>query len=228
MKRAFGIGAVTVLILLATLLHSSHIKHFLWTHPWWHSFFVALPAVILAVLDLLHRREANKLSSDANALHAEANTLQLRNDTLVAELDAERNKQLQQIARNTERSITRADRNANILRRHLGEKVAVSEEHGTWPGTPQIVEVGDDYIFTLFTPHGQSSSSAHLIQAHCEDVEVVEAPQGACPLHLKVLKRYGPVVELGEITKWEDRSQPSATPTFAKGRVAYYAMYAKP
>lgn len=47
-------------------------------------------------------------------------------------------------------------------------------------------------------------------------------------MQLKILKRYGPDVQLGEITRWEDRDQPAATPTFAKGDPAYQATYVKP
>jgi hypothetical protein len=59
-------------------------------------------------------------------------------------------------------------------------------------------------------------------------LEISDIPQGACPLRLKVLKRYGPDVQLGEITKWEDRLQQAVSPTFAKGGIAYHATYSKP
>jgi hypothetical protein len=53
-----------------------------------------------------------------------------------------------------------AERNAAILRKHLGSKVPVSEGQGSWPGTVEIVDVNDANIVTLFTPSSFSSSSA--------------------------------------------------------------------
>ena len=43
-----------------------------------------------------------------------------------------------------------------------------------------------------------------------------------------MLKYYGPGVPLGEITKWEDRTLPTAIPTFNKGGTAYHARFSKP
>ena len=216
MKRAFVIAAVIELGFVVVLLHST-IKDFLWTHPWWHSFLVAIPTIalpILACLDLLH-------SGEANALRAKASELQ-------AALDAERNKQLGEIAKNTARPVTPAERNAAILRKYLRARVIVTEDHGSWGGTPEIVEVNDDCIVTLFTPRGPYTSNATAIQAHCSDLEITEIPQGACPVRLKILKRYGEPIHLGEITQWEDRFQPAANPKFAKGEMAYSSDYEKP
>jgi hypothetical protein len=214
MKRAFAIAAVGVLLFVVVLLHTS-IKGFLWMHPWWHSTLIAVPTIALAVFGLRHSREANTLRAEANRLRAE--------------LDAERNKHLRQIAKNTERQVTQAERNADALRKHLRAKVTVSEERGSWGNTtPEIVEVSDDNIVTLFTPRGYSSPTAWCVRVHCDDLEITDIPQGSCPLRLKVLKRYGPDVPLGEITKWEDRLLPAATPSFAKGGTAYYATYTKP
>jgi hypothetical protein len=230
MKRAFAIAAVTAWVFALVLLRSV-IKDFLWTHPWWHSFLVAVPAIalpILAYFELRHSGEANTLRNQANDLRAEAINLHGQIATLSADLDAERNKHLQQIANNTKKPVTQAERNADILRKHLRAVVTVSEGSDSWPGTPEIVEVSDDNIVTLFTPRGYSSSSALCVKVHCGDLEISDIPQGACPLRLKVLKRYGPDVQLGEITKWEDRLQPAVSPTFAKGGMAYYATYSKP
>jgi len=44
MKRVFAIAAVTVWVFALVLLRSA-VKDFLWTHPWWHSFLVAVPAI---------------------------------------------------------------------------------------------------------------------------------------------------------------------------------------
>lgn len=175
---------------------------------------MALPAIALALLELIHTREANRLRDEANSLRSE--------------LDAERNKHLEQIAENTKRPVTLAERNAEILRKYLTSKVAVSEEHGNWGRAPEIVEVSEDNITTLFTPRDHSSSAAWCARVRCEDLEITEIPQGSCPLRLKVLRRYGPDVQLGEITRWEDRLQAAANPTFAKGGAAFYATYSKP
>ncbi len=43
-----------------------------------------------------------------------------------------------------------------------------------------------------------------------------------------MLKRYGPDVELGTITKWEERFLSAASPIFPKGTIAYHAEYSKP
>src|SRR5216684_280510 len=231
MKRVFAIAAVAVWVFAFVLLRSA-IKDFLWTHPWWHSFLVAVPIIALPVLayfELRHSSEANTLRAESNRLRAEANALQDQIGTLSAELDAERNKHLQQIADNTKKPVTQAERNAATLRRHLKANVAVSEERGsTWGTPPEIVEVSDDNIVTLFMPRGHSSSAAWCVKVHCGELEITDIPQGSCPLRLKVLKRYGADVPLGEITKWEDRFQPAASPTFAKGGMAYHATYSKP
>jgi hypothetical protein len=87
-----------------------------------------------------------------------------------------------------------------------GVNVAVvNQDGGTWSNTPEIVEVSEDNIVTLFTPRGHTSSSAWCVNVHCDDLEITNIPQGSCPLRIKVLKRYGTDVQLGEITKWEDR-----------------------
>ena len=209
--------------IVVVLLHSA-IKDFFWTHPWWHSFLIAVPEIAVPILAFFELRH----SAEANTLRAESNVLQGRIADLTAELDAERNQHLQQIAKNTEKPVTQAERNADTLRKYLRAKVTVSEEHGSWGNTPEIVEVSGDNIVTLFTPRGRSSSAAWCVKVHCGELEITDIPQGACPLRLKVLKRYGTNVQLGEITKWEDRFQPAANPTFAKGGTAYHAMYSKP
>jgi hypothetical protein len=223
MKRVFAIAAVAESVLVAVLLHSA-IKDFLWMHPWWHSFLIAVPTIALPILAYFELRH----SGEANTLRAEANVLQGRIANLTADLDAERNKHLRQIAKNTEKPVTQAERNADTLRKHLRAKVTVSEEHGSWGNTAEIVEVSNDNIVTLFAPRSYSSSAAWCVKADCGELEITDIPQGSCPLRLKVLKRYGPDVQLGEITKWEDRFQPAAKPTFAKGGTAYQATYSKP
>src|SRR5947207_4076835 len=100
MRRPLAIAAVLGTIFVPLRLWSD-IKDFLWTHPWWHSFLVAVPAiasVILACLELRHSGEANTLRAEANRLRAEANELQNQIGELTARLAIERNEHLQQIA----------------------------------------------------------------------------------------------------------------------------------
>jgi len=64
MKRVLVIAALVWSLLLALLLQTS-IKDWLWTHPWWHSFVVALPGIVVAgigLLELRHSGEANELA----------------------------------------------------------------------------------------------------------------------------------------------------------------------
>lgn len=206
MKRMLATAAVGVLILVALLLHT-HIKDFLWAHPWWHSSLVVVPTIALAVLTWLQSAQNAKLAT---------------------ELDDERNKQLRRIAENTQRPFTEAQKNGAILRKHLRANVTVTEGASSWGSAPEIVEVSDDNILTLFTPRGCTSSRASCVRARCDELEIAEIPQGSCPLRLKLLKRYGPEVPLGEITKWEERLQEAANPTFEKGGPAWHATYAKP
>lgn len=231
MRRVFAIAAVVESLLVAAVFHSD-IKDFLWTHPWWLDILAALPGIavpVLAWFELGHSAEANTLRADANGLRSEANHLQERIAEITAERDAERNKHLGQIADNTKKPVTQAEKNADILSKHLRATVAVSEGQGDWGANrPEIVEVGDDNIATLFVPRGHTSSTSWCVRVHCGDLEITDIPIGSCPLQLKVLKRYGPDIRLGEITRWEDRLQPAATPAFAKGDSAYNATFVKP
>jgi hypothetical protein len=242
MKRVIAIAAVVETLLVAALFHSD-IKDFLWMHPWWLGILAALPGIavpVLAWFELGHSGEANALRAEANEHLATANRLQVELDTernthlreiarLTAELDAERNKHLQQIADNTKKPVTQAEKNADILRKHLRATVTVSEGQGEWGANrPEIVEVGDDNIATLFVPRSYTSSTSWCVRVHCGDLEISDIPIGSCPLRLKVLKRYGPDIPLGEIARWEDRLRPAAAPVFAKGDSAYYATFGKP
>jgi hypothetical protein len=74
MKRAFAIAIIAELV-LATLILQSSIKDFLWNHPWWHSFLVAIPVIavpILAYFELRHSSEANSLRGEANAFRGDS------------------------------------------------------------------------------------------------------------------------------------------------------------
>jgi hypothetical protein len=201
-----------VALVLVGIIFRSDIKDFFSGHPWWQGFLAALPGIalaILAYLELRHSQEATKLQNR------------------IAELEDERNIHLQQIAENTKKPVTQAERNAEILRRYLGASIAVSEGGGVWPGSPEIVELKDG-IVTLFTPGSYSSPVAWCVQVHCGELEIAEIPQGSWPLRLKILKRYGPNVDLGQISKWEDRHKPASTQVFTKGGVVRHATYNKP
>ena len=252
MKRVFTI-AVLVDSLIAVIVLHQPIKDFLWTHPWWHSTLVAVPAIalpIIATLELWHsgelvklNREANRLRDEANRDRKEANDLRrqnlelnreanrLRDDTnklqdqangarddantlrrqnleLKNALDTERNRHLELIAQHVKPPISVAERNAVKLRKYIGQMVTVNNVGGgTMTTIPQIVEVSDENIVFLFFPKNANLRSAELLMFNCEDVEIVEIPQGSCPLRLAVGKLYGSVVKLGEITRWEDRDK---------------------
>ena len=68
---------------------------------------------------------------------------------------------------------------------------------------------------------------AYAAFADCKDVEIMDVPMGACPIQIKVIKRHGNTVQLGEITRWEDRKSPTAAPKFDKGELAYRATYTR-
>jgi hypothetical protein len=152
MRRAFAIAAAFALLALAVLLHTS-IKDFLWAHPWLHSTIVVLPTIALAIFAYLEWLDA----AEANTLRADANVLQARIADLTAQLDTERNKHLQQIAQNTQKSLSPADVNAGILRKHLGAIVSVTEGQGYWPTNPEIAQVSDNNIAERRTGEGEFS-----------------------------------------------------------------------
>jgi hypothetical protein len=238
-RRLAAICSLVVLALAVFLLHSD-IKDFLQSHSWWESLLAGLPELALAVLaylELRHSGEANELRRQANDLRAEENRLQEMIGELEAEkaqhlgqiahLEKERNEHLKQIAANTQRPLTQADINAELFRRYLRNKISVVEGKNNWNDTPEIVDVSNN-IVTLFTPKGYNSAIASSIQVHCNDAEITEVAHGSCPLRVRINKRYGADVPLGEITRWEDRHQPSAAQTFVKGDVAFHARFTKP
>jgi len=229
--RKAVVASLVVAWFLAVLFLYSDVVKILATRPWWVDLIVAVATVavpILAALELRHSAEANRLRGEANDERREANRLSEENARLSAALDAERNKQLAQIATNTARPVTPAERNAEILRRHIGACVSVTEGQGGWPSTPLIAEVSDANIVTLFTPSAGSNPQASCVQVDCSELDIVEIPHGSCPLRLHVRRRYGPNVPLGEITRWEDRRLPAASPRFNKGGNVYHATFSKP
>lgn len=223
MKRVFAIAVVTDFCLAVLLLHA-HIKDFLWTHPWWHSFLAALPGIaapILAYMDVRH-------SVEANGLRTEANVLQRKIADLTKELDTERNKHLQQIAANIRQPQSLAERNAERLRKYLRKRTTVSEGNGSWgAGGAEIVEINQDNILTLFVPAGYASSSAYAVSVRCDELEVIEEPVGGCAVQLRILKRYGDTRQLGQIRNWDERGGAPPQP-LPRGANAYRADYNKP
>lgn len=216
-RRVLAIAALVAVVVGGFVLRSD-IRDFWATHPFWQSALVVTPPILLCILayfELAHSGEANVLRREANILHRR-----------IAELEEEKTRHLQQIAQNTQRPASQAERKASILRRHLGDMVSVSEGNGSWATSPQIAEVNEDCVVALFSPRSHSSGAAWCAYVHCDDLEVVEAPQG--PLRLRVLKRYGDVVQLGEITSWEARTQANAVPSFNKGDAVYYTTFGKP
>ena len=88
-------------LVLAIVFLFSDIMKVLVARPWWEDFIVVLATVavpILAYLELLHSAEANRLRDEANEERRKANRLTEQNAQLSAELDAERNQHLAQIA----------------------------------------------------------------------------------------------------------------------------------
>jgi len=228
-RKAVLITSVVAWFFAIVFLYSDVVK-ILATRPWWVDFVVAVATVavpILAFFELGHSAEANRLRGEANEERRRANRLFEENTQLTAELDSERNKHLAQIAINTARAKTPAERNAEILRGHIGVCVSVTDDNGTWVNTPQIVEVNGANIVTLFFPSTGSNPKASCIEVDCGELELSEIPHGSCPLRVHMRRRYRPVINLGEITKWEDRNLPAAQAVFNKGGNVYHANFSE-
>src|ERR1700722_12850087 len=81
MKRTFIISLFVALVIhlvfLVVFVSVSDVKDFLYQHPWLLGLIAALPDIavaILALFELGHSAEANRLRREANAARAEANT----------------------------------------------------------------------------------------------------------------------------------------------------------
>jgi hypothetical protein len=106
MRRAVAIAAV-IGWLFALFLLLPDIKNFLLTRPLWYSLLAAVPGIALLVLawfGLRDSAETNALRADADRLRSEQNALQNQIGELTAELAAERNKHLQEIAEDTKKT----------------------------------------------------------------------------------------------------------------------------
>ena len=183
------------------------------------------------------RAEANRLSDEANGLRTEANRLREEQKGAVVriaelqdernQLEGERNRLMEKIAENTRRPLSQAEKNALKLRKYLRKLATVSEGNGNWGAMgAEIVDVSEDNILTLFVPAGYSSTSAYVVYVHCDELQIVEEPVGSCALQIKILKRYGDTLQLGEIRKWEDRRTPSTAPLPRGGNV-FHADYSQ-
>src|SRR6266446_8180272 len=150
-ERARRLVAICSLVTLAfaVILFHSEVKGFFSSHSWWEDTLAALAGIavpVLAYFELRHSGEANELRREANRLRAE----EVRLQETIGELEAEKAGHLAQIAANTQRPQTQADINAEIFRKNLRKKVAVSEGNHNWNDAPEIVDVTND-IVTLFT-----------------------------------------------------------------------------
>jgi hypothetical protein len=133
-RWAIVVSFVSAWLLAVTLLYSDVVQ-VLAAGPWWEDLIVAVATVavpVLALFELRHSAEANRLRDEANderrkanELRTESNLLREKNAQLAAALDAERNKHLAQIAMNTARpsqepaanlKIHPADRSRYILK----------------------------------------------------------------------------------------------------------------
>jgi hypothetical protein len=228
MKRILQVFLSIVAILSAVILYNL-LRDAQWAHSWLKSMLVMLPELgtVIAIFELHHSEKANELRRERNELAKTNNDLAEKNNQLQAQLQTERNEHLAEIAKRMQRPQTVGERNATKLRERIGSQiVAINSDNSRWGGGPLIAEVSDDNIVALFTPAGPGSQ-AFVVYAECKDVEVIEIPFGACPIQVKVNKRYGDFVQLGEIRKWEDRRAPAANPEFEKGPMAYNAQYGK-
>ncbi len=244
MRRAIAI-AVIAEFCIAALLLLNDIKDFLWTHPWWHSLLVAIPGIaapILAWFELRHSTEANELRSEANNHRIRANDLQIEQNKsveqiaelqgeiahLTRELDTERNKHLQQIAINTQRPPTEAERNARTLRKYIGQRASVTEGQNHWGAMGAIIaEVNDNNIVTLFVTAGYNSTTAWGQPVKCDKLHVVEVPVGGCPVQINILERYGAHTNYGEAKNWEERFLQPTHSGMQRGANLFNAQYRK-
>jgi len=100
------VGVFVVAWFLAIVFLFSDIVKVLAARPWSEDLIVAMAAVavpVLAFFELRHSGEANRLRDEANEERRKANRLTEQNTQLSAELDAERNRHLAQIASGIDR-----------------------------------------------------------------------------------------------------------------------------
>jgi hypothetical protein len=235
MRRVATIAVIAEFCVVAFLLHND-IKDFIWTHPWWHSFLVAIPGIaapILAYMELHHSGEANRLREEANMQRKRANTLHEEQNASVQqitdlkkELDAERNKHLQQIAANTQRPLSEAEVNARILKKYLGRRAEITEKGASWGAMGAIVaEVNENNVLTLFCPAGYASAYGQTVK--CDKLHVIEVSVGGCELKIDIIERYGTHTDYGVAKSWEERRLQPTRVGMPRGQNVFNAQYRK-
>jgi hypothetical protein len=247
MRRVIAISVLAEFCIAMLALHTE-IKDLLWTHPWWHSFLVLIPTIAvpgLAILELTHSNEANRLrgenirvGEEANRLRDDANVLRAEQTKHVAKitelqqelnkLQAERNASLGRIAANVARAPTEAEINATILRKYIGKYAKVTEGAGSWGSMGAVIaEVNQNNILTLFVPSGFSSSTAFGQRVRCDRLQIVEETVGSCPVQIHIVERYGSPTHYGEAKSWEERNVASGIAQVPRGRNLFSASYRK-
>jgi hypothetical protein len=244
MRRAFAIALIAEVGIVALLLFND-IKDFIWTHPWWHSFLVAIPSLaapILAWFELQHSQEANDLRTEANYHRLRANTLQEEQNKSVAqiaelqakiadvteELDTERNKHLQQIAANSQRPLSEAEINAGILKKYISQRALVTDGDIHWGAMGAIVaEINENNILTLCVPAGSASSQAWGQPVRCDKLHVVEVPTGGCAVQINIIERYGRHTTYGDARSWDERHVEPTQTGMQRGQNVFNAQYRK-
>jgi len=244
MRRVFAIAVIAAFCFAVLFLYND-IKDFIWTHPWWHSFFIAIPGIaapILAYKELRHSRETNELRTEANNLRTHANTLleeqrksvvriaelQRDNADLTRELDAERNKHLRQIAANTQRPQTEAENNARILKKYLGQRALVTEGGNSWGAMGAIIaDINKNNVLTLFCPAGSHTSHAYVQPVRCDRLHIVEEPTGECAVQVNIIERYGNYTTYGEARSWSERHGQPSHAGMPRGQNVFNAQYRK-
>lgn len=131
------VGSFVVTWFLAIVLLFSDIVKVLTTRPWWEDFIVAVATAavpILAFLELRHSGEANRLRGEANEERRKANRLTEENAQLVAEL----NRHVEQIAINTPRPTQPPSANLKIYpanrSRYILKPAGPGGAHGDFKG----------------------------------------------------------------------------------------------
>jgi hypothetical protein len=232
MKRLFVIAVLAEFVIAAIVLHSQ-IKDFLWTHPWWHSFLVLVPAIavpVISVLELMDSRETNRLrlenirvGDEANRLRNEQKELQGKHN----QLQGERNELLDKIASNTQRPLTESEINARTLKKYKGQRAFVTEAGNHWGAMGAVIaEINDNNVLTLFNPANSTTPQAWGQAVRCDKLHVVEEAVGSCPVQINVIERYGQATNYGEARTWEERNT-RTTVNAPRGNNVFNATYRK-
>jgi signal transduction histidine kinase len=184
MRSLLKIGviiSILVLFLLAILVNT-RLGDEIVKHDVLLGFLLGLPAFVITLGELVHSSEANELRAQANdQLHRANDALDKANE-VTKQLDSERNEHLAKLAEAIRKPLTKAQLNAQTLRKYLRKCVAVTQNAGGWPNPPEIVEVSEDNIVSLFTPKSIHSGVAVLIRVDCANIEINEYAKGACPI----------------------------------------------